>query len=190
ERRPMERLSSREAFATRAASRLAGLMDRAKKRAGDRSRTTELLAALRLGRGHMRRSLQEALRGAIQSGELAAGSRLPASRVLAVRIDPARILIVQGFTQGLDLLCRVLRKRGARTVAMESPSLPPAWSTIRGAGLRLVGRGVDEDGLVVKALSSLHADAIVVTPAHQFPTGAVMAPYRPVAFVEGLARND
>jgi len=275
-------------------------MDRAKKRAGDRSRTTELLAALRLGRGHMRRSLQEALRGAIQSGELAAGSRLPASRVLAaemavsrgvvtdtydqlasegylqvaarsapivaavaqviqprpepaqsrwpidfvattpevalfprhlwtrameralrdapdatldyadhrgslalrqavsgylarvrgVRIDPARILIVQGFTQGLDLLCRVLRKRGARTVAMESPSLPPAWSTIRGAGLRLVGRGVDEDGLVVKALSSLHADAIVVTPAHQFPTGAVMAPNRRVALVEWAARND
>src|SRR5439155_715805 len=201
----MERLSSRGAFATRAASRLAGLMDRAKKRASDRSRTTELLAALRLGRGHMRRSLQEALRGAIQSGELAAtldyadhrGSlalRQAVSgylaRVRGVRIDPARILIVQGFTQGLDLLCRVLRKRGARTVAMESPSLPPAWSTIRGAGLRLVGRGVDEDGLVVNALSSLHADATVVTPAHQFPTGAVMAPDRRVALVEWAARND
>src|SRR5439155_658822 len=112
------------------------------------------------------------------------------ARVRGVRIDPARILIVQGFTQALDLLCRVLRKRGARTVAMESPSLPPAWSTIRGAGLRLVGRGVDEDGLVVKALSSLHADAIVVTPAHQFPTGAVMAPDRRVALVEWAARND
>src|SRR5207237_10432612 len=52
------------------------------------------------------------------------------------------------------------------------------------------GRGVDEDGLVVKALSSLHADAIVVTPAHQFPTGAVMAPDRRVALVEWAARND
>src|SRR5438445_1233294 len=95
----MERLSSRGAFATRAASRLAGLMDRAKKRAGDRSRTTELLAALRLGRGHMRRSLQEALRSAIQSGELAAGSRLPASRVLAAEMAVSRGVVTDTYDQ-------------------------------------------------------------------------------------------
>src|SRR5438270_794927 len=95
----MERLSSRGAFATRAASRLAGPMNRAKKRAGDRSRTTELLAALRLGRGHMRRSLQEALRGAIQSGELAAGSRLPASRVLAAEMAVSRGVVTDTYDQ-------------------------------------------------------------------------------------------
>ena len=274
-------------------------MHRATNGLGDRSSTPKVLAALRFQRGRMRRSLQEALRGAIQSGELAAGSRLPASRVLAaelavsrgvvtdtydqlasegylqvrersapvvaavaraiepraeaapppwpvdfvattpevalfprhlwtrameralrdaadatldyadhrgnlalrqalasylarvrgVRIDPARIVIVQGFTQGLDLLCRALRKRGARTVAIESPSLPPVWSTIRGAGLRLVGRAVDEDGLRVQGLASLRADAIVVTPAHQFPTGAVMAVERRVALIEWAART-
>src|SRR5207245_11428381 len=95
----MERRSSRGAFATREASRLAGPMDRAKNWPGDRSRTTELLAALRFQRGHMRRSLQEALRGAIQSGELAAGSRLPASRVLAAEMAVSRGVVTDTYDQ-------------------------------------------------------------------------------------------
>jgi GntR family transcriptional regulator / MocR family aminotransferase len=39
----------------------------------------------------------------------------------------------------------------------------------------VVGVPVDEDGLRVDALDRLDADALVLTPSHQRPTGAVLA---------------
>jgi GntR family transcriptional regulator/MocR family aminotransferase len=111
------------------------------------------------------------------------------ARVRGVRADPGRIVVTQGFTQALDLICRVLAARGATTVAMESPSHPELWATVEQSGLRLVGCPVDFDGLRADELSGLDADAVVVAPAHQFPTGVVMAPARRAALVEWAARN-
>ena len=89
------------------------------------------------------------------------------------------VVLTSGYTQGLWLTCRVLAARGARRVAVEDPSLDDAWATIRSAGLEVVGVPVDEDGLRVDALDAdADADAVLVTPAHQFPTGAVLAPER------------
>ena len=42
---------------------------------------------------------------------------------------------------------------------------------------------VDDDGLVVEALAQTNADGVVVTPAHHFPTGAVMSAQRRAALV-------
>ena len=109
------------------------------------------------------------------------------ARVRGVRVDPGRIVVTQGFSQALDLLCRVLSDRGATTVAMETPSHPELWATVRQSGLGLVGCPVDSDGLRTDELSVLDADAAVVTPAHQFPTGVVMAPARRLALVDWAA---
>jgi GntR family transcriptional regulator/MocR family aminotransferase len=106
------------------------------------------------------------------------------ARVRGVRVDPGRIVITQGFTQGLDLLCRVLVRRDADTVAMESPSHPGLWATVRSSGLTLVGCPVDGGGLDTDELGRLDADAVVVAPAHQFPTGTVLAPRRRAALVD------
>jgi GntR family transcriptional regulator/MocR family aminotransferase len=111
-------------------------------------------------------------------------------RVRGVRVDPGRIVVTQGFTQALDLLCRVLRARGATTFAMETPSHSELWATIRGSGLDLVGCPVDGDGLRTDMLGQLGAQAVVVAPAHQFPTGAVLVPRRRVALVEWATSND
>jgi len=104
-----------------------------------------------------------------------------------VRVDPGRMVITQGFTQALDLLCRVLADRGATTVAIESPSHPELWSTVRRSGLRLLGCPVDADGLRTDALRDLVADAVVVGPAHQYPTGVVMTAARRVELVRWAA---
>ena len=85
------------------------------------------------------------------------------------------VVLTNGYTQGLWLTCRALAVRGARRVAVEDPSLDDAWRTIGSAGLEVVGLPVDEHGVV---LDDLDADALLVTPAHQFPTGAVLAPDR------------
>jgi GntR family transcriptional regulator / MocR family aminotransferase len=109
------------------------------------------------------------------------------ARVRGVRIDAGRIVITQGFTQALDLLCRVLAGRGAATVAMETPSHSGLSKTVKGSGLELVGCPVDARGLRTDELADLHADAVVVAPAHQFPTGAVLVPDRRTALIDWAA---
>jgi GntR family transcriptional regulator / MocR family aminotransferase len=111
-------------------------------------------------------------------------------RVRGVRIDPERIVVTQGFTQALDLLCRVLRDRGATTLTFETPSQPNPWTTVSSAGLRLEAASVDDQGLVTDRLDGVTGDAVLVGPAHQFPTGSVLAPARRAALVAWATRRD
>ncbi|RKQ92793.1 GntR family transcriptional regulator [Solirubrobacter pauli] len=104
-------------------------------------------------------------------GELAA--YLVRVRGAAAHADD--LAITSGYTQGLWLTCRALKRRGATRVAVEDPSLDDSWGTIRSAGLAVVGVPVDGDGIDP---AGLDADAVLVTPAHQFPTGAVLSPER------------
>ena len=110
------------------------------------------------------------------------------ARVRGVRTSPERIVVSQGFTQALDLLGRVLVRRGVTTVAAESPSLPYEWQTIRASGLRVVPCPVDGEGLRTASLPDAGPMAVLVTPAHQFPTGAVMSPARRTALLAWAAR--
>ena len=86
--------------------------------------------------------------------------------------DPEQIVVVQGTAQGIDLVLRVLQARGATRIAVEDPSHTTQHERIRSFGLELVAQPVDEHGLVV---AGLDADAVLVTPAHQFPTGCVLS---------------
>ncbi len=141
------------------------------------------------------RSFRSASRDALDYGdhrgriELRVAVRNYLARVRGVRTDPERIVITQGFTQALDLLCRVLAARGATTLAFETPSLPDEWATVRASGLRLHACRVDGDGLIAEELNHSDAAAVVVTPAHQFPTGVVMTSARRTALVRWAARE-
>src|SRR5581483_5282383 len=98
--------------------------------------------------------------------------------------DPDQIVVVQGTAQAVDVILRVLRKRGARRVAVEDPSHTTQQERIRAAGLELCPQPVDELGIVV---DGLEADAVIVTPAHQFPTGCVLGSQRRRDLVEWAA---
>jgi GntR family transcriptional regulator/MocR family aminotransferase len=65
-----------------------------------------------------------------------------------------RMLVVQGFTHGLAITCRVLAAAGSRRLAVEDPSLDDGWETIRRHGLEPVPVPVDGDGIVVDALAA------------------------------------
>jgi GntR family transcriptional regulator / MocR family aminotransferase len=110
-------------------------------------------------------------------------------RVRGLRITPDRIVITQGFTQALDLLCRVLHRRGTRQIWFESPSLADEWGTARAAGLEIGAVPVDQAGIRTDLLPGDRGCAVVVTPAHQFPTGAVMARERRHALVDWAQRT-
>jgi GntR family transcriptional regulator/MocR family aminotransferase len=93
-------------------------------------------------------------------------------RTRGVICEPDHVIVVQGATQGVDLVLRVLRETGAVRIAVEDPSLDRQHKQIVGLGLELVGQPVDRDGLIV---AGLDADGVIVSPAHQFPTGAVLS---------------
>jgi GntR family transcriptional regulator/MocR family aminotransferase len=107
-------------------------------------------------------------------GELALRERLAdeLGRTRGVICEPSQVIIVQGSAQGLDLALRGLANRGTRRIAVEDPSLHRQHDQIIGLGLELVGQPVDHDGLIVDGLD---ADAVIISPAHQFPTGAVLS---------------
>src|SRR5262245_5333928 len=108
-------------------------------------------------------------------------------RTRGVVTDPSWILIVQGATQGVDLLARLLAARGARRVAVEDPSLDSQPQRVQAHGLEVVGQRVDAEGLVVD--DGLDADAVLITPAHQFPTGAVLSGRRRRSLLEWVNRR-
>ena len=110
-------------------------------------------------------------------------------RVRAAHAVPGQMIITTGFAQGINLVLRVLsRDRGLSRVAFEDPGYGSAQAdeTVRSAltmGLRIAYVPVDNEGLVVSALGASGAQAVVVTPAHQSPTGVVLSAARRHALV-------
>ena len=100
--------------------------------------------------------------------------------------DPARIVITSGYSQGLNVVCHALA--GAKRIAIEDPSNLLQREIAVRAGLEVVKVRVDGDGIVVDELPP--ADAVVVTPAHQHPTGALLSPERRAALIGWLRDND
>jgi GntR family transcriptional regulator/MocR family aminotransferase len=100
------------------------------------------------------------------------------ARTRGLRAHPDDILVVNGVSQGLTLLTRTLGARGLRRIGFEDPGSFGAREHLRRWDLEPVPVPVDLDGLDVAALARTGVDAVVVTPAHQFPTGVVLAPDR------------
>jgi GntR family transcriptional regulator / MocR family aminotransferase len=111
-------------------------------------------------------------------------------RVRGVAADPETIMVTSGLTQGLALTCRALAARGVRRVGVEEPGSADLRAPIAAVGLEWVPIDVDGDGLVVDALDRSGVGAVLVTPAHQYPTGVVLAPRRRAALLEWAAARD
>jgi GntR family transcriptional regulator / MocR family aminotransferase len=102
-------------------------------------------------------------------------------RVRGAVVEPDAVVVCSGATQGIALLARALVHQGVGAVDVEDPSLPPHRAVLAYAGLRVRGVAVDERGVDVGALAS---PVVLTTPAHQCPTGVVLAPERRTALVE------
>ncbi|MFF5712391.1 PLP-dependent aminotransferase family protein [Streptomyces sp. NPDC012756] len=112
-------------------------------------------------------------------------------RVRAAAADPERTVVCSGYAQGLGLALRALAGTGVRTVAYEDPGSPATVSSAASrAGMSAVPVRVDEHGIDVRALAATGARAVVVTPAHQWPTGVSLAPERRLALIEWARARD
>jgi GntR family transcriptional regulator / MocR family aminotransferase len=108
-------------------------------------------------------------------------------RVRGVACDPERIVVTSGMAQGMALFARALTAGGARRIAMEDPSSAPGRGQLASNGLEIVPIPVDEDGLQTSHLEDVELDAVMITPAHQFPLGVVLAPERRASLLDWAA---
>lgn len=124
-------------------------------------------------------------------------------RTRGVPASPDQIVITCGYSQALGLLARVLADAGTTAVAMEEPGHPFHRGIVQRAGLQVVPLPVDERGARTDLLAAAGtelastdlagaglagadlagaglaaAGAVVLTPAHQYPTGATLHPER------------
>jgi len=111
-------------------------------------------------------------------------------RVRGAAVAPEDVTITAGVADGMAHLFRALAAAGATTIAVEDPG----WHRLREiasvTGLTLAPQPVDGHGMRVDRLVEAGGiAAAVVTPAHQFPTGAVLAPARRAALVEWATRT-
>jgi GntR family transcriptional regulator/MocR family aminotransferase len=98
------------------------------------------------------------------------------NRVRGTVAEPEHMVICTGYAQGVTLLIGVLAAAGAKRLALEDPSSnDDALPAARAAGLEVTGVPVDGDGIRVDLLRASGADAVILTPSHQWPTGSVLS---------------
>ena len=111
-------------------------------------------------------------------------------RVRGVTCEPDRLLVCTGVTQGLTLVCRALRRAGARRLAIEDPCFAPHREAVAMTGLEPVPVPIDERGLDAAALDGHDVGAVLVAPAHTYPTGATLDARRRRELVGWARRRD
>lgn len=112
------------------------------------------------------------------------------ARSRGVIADADRIVVTAGVTGALSLLAQVLRGLGIAECAVEDPGAEGNRRILDHWLDALHPVRVDEQGLDVDALARTAARTVLVTPAHQFPTGVVLSPERRRALVAWAEQVD
>src|SRR3984893_6379012 len=113
------------------------------------------------------------------------------NRVRGTVAEPDHMVICTGYAQGVTLLIDVLAATGAKRLALEDPSSrDDALPAARAAGLEVVGIPVDGDGIRVDLLRDSEADAVILTPSHQWPTGSVLSARNRAAVIRWATERD
>ncbi|MFE7270721.1 PLP-dependent aminotransferase family protein [Streptomyces sp. NPDC057623] len=109
------------------------------------------------------------------------------ARARGVRTEPGRIVICSGFAHALRLLFGQDKSRGGAAVlrgplAVEAYGLGFHRELLAATGVRTVPLPLDEDGVRGDRLG--RERAVLLTPAHQFPTGGPLHPERRAAVLD------
>jgi GntR family transcriptional regulator / MocR family aminotransferase len=93
-----------------------------------------------------------------------------------ISASPDRILVTSGSQQAVDLVTRALLEPGDK-VCIEDPGYIGLKGAITASGAVLAPAPVDENGLIVTEARATGDGTrlAIVTPTHQFPTGATLS---------------
>ncbi|GAA2552494.1 PLP-dependent aminotransferase family protein [Streptomyces levis] len=139
-----------------------------------------------------RRALQQAPNEVFGPGDPAGRAELREAlaeylaRARGVRTEPGRIVICSGFAHALRLLFGGGVLRGP--LAVEAYGLGFHREVLAAAGVRTVPLPLDEHGARVDRLG--RERAVLLTPAHQFPTGGPLHPARRTAVLDWARARD
>ncbi|WP_051574520.1 PLP-dependent aminotransferase family protein [Mycobacterium sp. URHB0044] len=107
------------------------------------------------------------------------------ARARGVYANPNRIIICSGFHHGLTLMAQTLKARRVRAVAVESYGFGVHRDLLAAAGLHTPPVYVDERGARTDDLAGLReVGAVLLTPAHQYPTGVELRPDRRATVID------
>lgn len=86
------------------------------------------------------------------------------------------VVVAAGTSEALSLLVEALRAGLGRPprIAVEDPGYRSGHRALTSAGAELVAVPVGPDGIDLAVLAATSADAVVVSPTHQYPLGSVM----------------
>lgn len=114
------------------------------------------------------------------------------ARTRGVRATADDLIVTGGVAQALALLSQSLRARGVTAVAIEDPGSRGTREELAHWGLDTVPIAVDDQGIRVDDLDATGLQTVLLTPAHQFPTGVVLSPARRRALLDrpGLIIED
>ncbi|MFE8959850.1 MocR-like pyridoxine biosynthesis transcription factor PdxR [Streptomyces iakyrus] len=139
-----------------------------------------------------RRALQQAPNEVFGPGDPAGRPELREAlaeylaRARGVRTEPGRIVICSGFAHALRLLFGGGVLRGP--LAVEAYGLGFHRQVLAAAGVRTVPLPLDEHGARIDRLA--RERAVLLTPAHQFPTGGPLHPTRRAAVIDWARARD
>jgi GntR family transcriptional regulator/MocR family aminotransferase len=117
--------------------------------------------------------------------ELRAALAAYLARARGVRVSADSVVVCSGFSQALWLLGSALRAEGGKAVGVESHGHRLHREVLAGTGLAVRGLRVDDHGARPEGLEGL--DAVLLTPAHQFPLGVALDPGRRTQLVKWAA---
>ncbi|MGW0209017.1 MocR-like pyridoxine biosynthesis transcription factor PdxR [Streptomyces sp. NPDC003233] len=109
------------------------------------------------------------------------------ARARGVYVSPDHILICAGVSHGLQILSGVLAGQGARYVAVESYGLDRYCDLLAAAGLKTLPLPLDTHG--TDPVPPVGTNAVLLTPAHQFPLGTTLQRDRRTAVVDWARRT-
>jgi len=109
-------------------------------------------------------------------------------RVRGVSADPRQVICVGGFDQARTLFAQVLWERGVRRIAAEDPGYTDR-KVFTELGFEMIPVPVDDDGIIVAELEKTAAQAVLLSPAHQYPTGGVMSGERRLELAAWLRKR-
>ncbi|WP_410812526.1 PLP-dependent aminotransferase family protein [Micromonospora sp. 067-2] len=96
------------------------------------------------------------------------------ARSRGIAVDPGEVIIVTGVSQALGLLAQALGAAGIHRIAVEDPGSLGVRQHLNNWRVDTPPITVDDAGLRVDELTASGVRAVMLTPAHQFPTGVVL----------------
>jgi GntR family transcriptional regulator / MocR family aminotransferase len=145
----------------------------------------------------LRRALREAPDAALDYGDprglpvLREAVAAYIGRARGLPVDPEFLVVCSGWVQGFALIAEVLRDGGATRVAVEDPSMARNPAVLRRFGLEPVSVDIDGHGADPSTITGTGpVAAAVLTPAHQYPTGATLSAGRRAAWLDWARAHD